>query len=192
MDMIKGSTCKLIMQLWTEFKNADKVISLMMLPNPLAGTQWEDTEDQDTNMDAESEEDDDDGGHVDTIKWHLAKDDVEAIIEHCGHAELTGDKPMLVDIQQWQSYAPDKWWTVDDKVAGRDDPIKSGEEGFWSKVRSLMPCLRRWLLTSVQIESKKNRDWERWPSRSIGPLEQGRKKIDPDAGDGELEWDEGF
>jgi hypothetical protein len=136
MEMIKGSTCKLIMQLWTEYKNADKVISLMMLPNPLAGTQWEDTEDQDTSMGTGSEADDEDDVQVDTIKWHLAKDDVEAIVEHCGHVDLTGDKAMLVDIQQWQSYVPDKWWTVDDKVAGRDDPIKSGEEGFWSKVRS--------------------------------------------------------
>jgi hypothetical protein len=137
MDMIKGSTCKLIMQLWTEYKSADKVMSLMMMPNPLEGTQWDDTEDEEKNMDeTESEEDDAGDDQVDVIKWHLAKDDVEAIVEHCGHVELTGDKAMLVDVQRWGSHVPDKWWTVDDKIEGRDDPIESGEKGFWSKVRS--------------------------------------------------------
>jgi hypothetical protein len=106
--MIKGKTCKLIMHLWTECKNTDKVISLMMLPDTLAGTQWDDSKDQDTNMDdTESEEDDNDGVQVDVIKWHLAKDDVEAIIEQCGQVGLTGDKPMLVDFQWVGEYVPD-------------------------------------------------------------------------------------
>ena len=81
------------MQLLAEYKTAEKVLSLMMLPQPLAGTMWDETEYE--LGDGESDGEEDNGGvQMDAMKWHLRKDDVEAIVERCGSLELTGSKQL--------------------------------------------------------------------------------------------------
>lgn len=156
-EMIKGSTCKLIMQLLAQFKTAEKVLSMMMLPQPLAGTTGDEIEYE--LGDGESDGEDDNGGvQMDATKWHLGKNDVEAIAERCGDLELTGSKPLQVDVEGWGKVVIVKTWLYADtggmEEKWRDDPIHTGGEEFWTQV-GLLDGMRLWQLTGFYSSRKR-------------------------------------
>ena len=97
------------------------------------------------------------------------KRDIEAVVRRCREVGLTALTPL--ENEDWGDEDVERWWEDDDKggmeESWRDEPIVidgtgggNAEVAVWWKAR----------------ERKENRDWARWPSKSIGPKE--RRKLD--------------
>lgn len=110
-DMIRGSTCKLIMQLTSEHRTVENALTMLLMPSV---------------------------GCEDVLRWELKCKDIEAVVKMCRKYGLGAWSPLLVEEEEWdeeieRGKKSKRWWEEDDE-RWTEEPVDVGEQGWWSKI----------------------------------------------------------
>ncbi len=109
MEMVRGTTCQLIMQLLCEYRSVREVLDQLPF---------------ECNSD-------------DAIRMVFEVKDIQTIARHCRECGLTAHRPLQVDSEDWEGEDIKEWWHEAMEEGWRDDPIVM--EGWWTKVGHRSP-----------------------------------------------------